>query len=137
MARPRTGARRTLIGAIRSIPDYLRLLFGLFRDPRVRLFDKGLVVAAIAYALSPIDLIPDFIPIIGQADDVFFMLLAVQHLIANAGWDVIEDHWPGDPDALSEENLQLTIAAVAFFLPKSIRRRLERRAKRRRWRLLA
>ena len=137
MPRPRTGAKRTLVGAIRSIPDYLRLLFGLFRDPRVSLFDKGLVVAAIAYAISPIDLIPDFIPIIGQADDVFFLLLATQHLIANAGWDVIEAHWPGDPAALSEENLQMTVAAVSFFLPKSIRRRLERRAKRRRLRSLA
>jgi uncharacterized membrane protein YkvA (DUF1232 family) len=134
VARPRTGAKRTLIGAIKSIPDYLRLLWGLFRDPRVSLFDKGLVLAAIAYAISPLDLIPDFIPVIGQADDVFFLLLATQHLIANAGWDAIEEHWPGDPKALSEENLQLTVTAVAFFLPKSIRRRLERRAKRRRLR---
>jgi uncharacterized membrane protein YkvA (DUF1232 family) len=129
--RPRTGAKRTLIGAIRSIPDYLRLLFGLFGDARVSLFDKGLVIAAILYAISPIDLIPDFIPVIGQADDVFFLLLATQHLIANAGREVIEAHWPGDPRALSEENLQLTVTAVAFFLPKSIRRRIERRAKRR------
>lgn len=131
MPRPRTGAKRTLVGAIRSIPDYLRLLWGLFRDPRVAMFDKVLVLAALAYAISPIDLIPDFIPILGQADDVFFLLLAVQHLVANAGWDVVEAHWPGDPAALDEESLRLTITAVAFFLPKSIRRRFERRAKRR------
>ena len=128
---PRTGARRTLVAAIASIPNYLRLLWGLFRDRRVAIFDKLLVVAALAYAISPIDLIPDFIPVIGQADDVFFILLAIRHLVANAGYDVILEHWRGDPDALSDEHLDLTVGAAAFFLPKQIRRRLERRFKRR------
>lgn len=131
LRRPRTGARRTLVHAIASIPNYLRLLWGLFRDPRVVWFDKLLVVAAMAYAISPIDLIPDFIPVIGQADDIFFLMLAVRHLIANAGYDVVISHWRGDPDEMSDEHLRMTVIAAAFFLPRSIRRRLERRAARR------
>jgi uncharacterized membrane protein YkvA (DUF1232 family) len=127
--RPRIGARRTLVAAILAIPNYLRLLWGLLFDRRVAWFDKLLVGAALAYAISPIDLIPDFIPIIGQADDIFFILLAVRHLIANAGFDVVLDHWRGDPNDLSDEQLDVSVAAVAFFLPRGIRRRLERRAR--------
>lgn len=134
LRRPRTGARRTLVAAIASIPNYLRLLWGLFRDGRVAWFDKLLVLAAIAYVISPLDLIPDFIPVIGQADDIFFLMLAVRHLIANTGEHVLRDHWRGHPDDLTDANLRMTVAAAAFFLPRSIRRRLERRSARARLR---
>ncbi|HUO51688.1 MAG TPA: YkvA family protein [Gemmatimonadaceae bacterium] len=130
--RPRTGARRTLVAAIAAIPDYLRMLWGLFFDRRVAWFDKMLVVAALAYAISPIDLVPDFIPVIGQADDVFFLMLAVRHLVANAGERVVLDHWRRDPEELSDEHLTVALSAAAFFLPRQIRRRLAGRVGRRR-----
>ena len=75
---PRTGAKRTLIGTISQIPSYLRLMGGLLTDPRVPALDKVLVGVAIAYVAMPIDLIPDFIPFIGQVDDVFILVLARQ-----------------------------------------------------------
>ena len=125
--RPRTGARRTLVAAIAAIPRYLRMLAGLIMDGRVHWLDKLLLAAAIAYAVMPIDLIPDFIPVIGQADDVFFLMLAVRRLIGNAGRRVVLDHWTGRPDELSDEHLTLTVSAAAFFLPKVVRRRLQRR----------
>ena len=84
-ARPRTGARRTLLDTIRQIPQYLRLLGGLLTDSRVSVVDKLLVAAAIAYIVMPLDLIPDTIPFIGEVDDVFLLMTALQRLISHAG----------------------------------------------------
>jgi uncharacterized membrane protein YkvA (DUF1232 family) len=123
---PRTGARRTVTSAIRDIPHYLRLLWGLARDSRVALVDKALVVAAAIYIVSPIDVIPDFIPFLGQVDDLYLLVLALQRMVSRAGRAVLRDHWTGDPGAISSINLSATLAAAAFFLPPSIRRRVKR-----------
>lgn len=128
--RPRRGAKRTVMHAIRQIPAYLRLLGGLLRDGRVSLLDKGLVGAAIAYAVLPIDFVPDFIPFLGQVDDVFLLVTALQRLIAGAGTAVLLDHWVGDPDEVDDLNLGRTLAAAAFFLPFPIQRKLKRLARR-------
>ena len=87
-------------------------------------FDKLLVAGAIAYIVSPIDLIPDFIPFFGEIDDLFILVLALQHLVNRAGRRVLLDHWTGDPADLGDLNLQSALTAAAFFLPKRIRRRL-------------
>jgi uncharacterized membrane protein YkvA (DUF1232 family) len=124
--RPRTGARRTLRATIRLIPKYLRLLFGLIADRRVAMLDKLLVAGAIAYIAMPLDYIPDFIPFLGQVDDVFLLMLALQRLIANAGRAVLLEHWSGNPSQLTASNLEAVLVAAAFFLPRRIRRRLRR-----------
>jgi uncharacterized membrane protein YkvA (DUF1232 family) len=121
---PRTGAKRTVMGVISEIPKFLRLLYGLLTDSRVNNIDKLVVAGAIAYILMPIDLIPDFIPFIGEVDDVFLMILAIDRLINHAGKRVVADHWMGDPEELSALNLERILAACAFFLPKRMRRRL-------------
>jgi uncharacterized membrane protein YkvA (DUF1232 family) len=121
---PRTGAKRTVLHYIRQLPNFLRLLFGLVTDPRVALVDKLLVFGAIAYIITPIDLIPDFIPFIGEVDDVYLLVIALQRLISNAGRLVLLDHWGGEAEDLADLNLQGALAAAAFFLPRRIRRRL-------------
>jgi uncharacterized membrane protein YkvA (DUF1232 family) len=126
---PRTGAKRTLVGKIAQIPSYLRLLGGLITDARVSAVDKVLLGVAIAYVVMPIDLIPDFIPFVGQVDDVFILMLAVRRLISNAGMRVIRDHWDGAIEDLHPRALQEVIAAAAFFLPRGIRRRLRKVAR--------
>lgn len=122
--RPRSGAKRTVMHYIRQLPNYLRLLFGLLTDGRVSAVDKLLVGGAIAYIVMPIDLIPDFIPFFGEVDDLYLLLLALQRLIANAGREVLLDHWAGDPEDLADLNLRQAMVSTAFFLPKRIRRRL-------------
>ncbi len=126
---PRAGAKRTVLNTIRHLPAYVRLLFGLMTDRRVSFVDKLLVAGAIAYIISPLDLIPDFIPFLGQVDDVYFLMLALQRLISNTGLDVLVDHWSGDPDELSDLSFQRVFSAAAFFLPRSIRRQLNRMGK--------
>ena len=121
---PQTGVKRTLVDVIKQIPAYLRLLGGLLTDRRVSGLDKLLVAAAIAYIVSPMDLLPDFVPFLGEVDDVFLLVLALQRLIANAGRRVVSDYWVGNVTDLSAPNLRRVLLAATFFLPRRMRRRL-------------
>ena len=122
--RPRSGQKRTVLGAISELPNFLRLLYGLMTDSRVAPIDKLLVAGAIGYVVMPMDIIPDFIPFIGEVDDVFVLMLALRRLMQNAGRTVLLDHWMGDPDELAALKLDRVLAAAAFFLPRRVRRRL-------------
>jgi uncharacterized membrane protein YkvA (DUF1232 family) len=122
---PRTGAKRTVIYYMKQLPAYMRLLGGLLMDRRVNAVDKLLVAGAMAYIAMPVDFIPDFIPFLGEVDDVFLLVLALQRLIANAGRNVLMAHWSGAIEDLADLNLEAVLAAAAFFLPKGIRRRLK------------
>ena len=121
---PRAGSKRTVSGVIRQIPMYLRLLGGLLTDRRVPPIDKILVGAAIVYILMPLDFIPDFIPFLGEVDDVFLLVTALQRLISNAGKRVVMDYWQGAASELDPVNLRKVVTAAAFFLPRRMRRRL-------------
>jgi uncharacterized membrane protein YkvA (DUF1232 family) len=57
-------------------------------------------VLLLAYLLSPIDLVPDFIPVIGYADDAVIVALVLRSVIKRAGADAIRRHWPGSPAGL-------------------------------------
>ena len=84
-----------------------------------------MVAGAIAYILLPLDFVPDFIPFIGEVDDVFILVMALQRLVANAGRNVLVGHWTGALEDLADLNLKEALAAAAFFLPRGIRRRLK------------
>jgi uncharacterized membrane protein YkvA (DUF1232 family) len=122
---PRTGAKRTVMGYVSELPRFLKLLWGLITDPRVAMFDKLLLAGAIAYIVTPIDLIPDFIPFLGEVDDVYLLVLALRRLMENAGRSVLLTHWTGDPQDLGALNLRKALLAAAFFLPRRVRRRLK------------
>lgn len=113
------------MGTMKELPNFLRLLGGLLTDLRVSTTDKLLVAGAVAYILLPMDFIPDFIPFLGEVDDIFLLVIALQRLIANAGRAIVLDHWMGDPKQLSSLDLERVLTAAAFFLPRRIRRRLK------------
>jgi uncharacterized membrane protein YkvA (DUF1232 family) len=121
---PRSGAKKTIVHYIRQLPNYLRLMVGLMTDRRVSGVDKLLVAGALAYIVMPFDLVPDFIPFLGEVDDVYFLVLALQRLISNSGRSVLLSHWSGPAADLEEMNLRSVFSAAAFFLPTRIRRRL-------------
>ncbi len=110
--------RTCLKEAVLFLPRLVRLLFRLIRDPRVSKANKVLVGAAVAYVLSPLDIIPDFIPLAGQVDDLFAVCIVLMRLIADTGENVITEHWTGS------ENLILWIHDVAriskLFLPDGV-----------------
>ncbi len=129
---PRTGMKRSVMRVIRQFPSYLRLLVGLIGDRRVSRIDRFFVLAALAYIVSPLDFIPDLIPFLGQVDDVFLLLSALERLVERAGPQVLRDHWRGNPADLEALDLPRALQAAAFFLPGWTRRTLPRVAGRRR-----
>jgi uncharacterized membrane protein YkvA (DUF1232 family) len=74
-----------------KLPTYARIVWGLVRDPRTPLPLKALLAAGLAYVVVPIDLVPDAIPILGQADDLTVLLLVLDLFIANAPREVREE----------------------------------------------
>src|SRR5918992_4007034 len=75
-----------------KLPTYARIVWGLVRDPRTPLPLKALLAAGLAYVVVPLDLVPDAIPILGQADDLTVLLLVLDMFIANAPEEVREEH---------------------------------------------
>ncbi|HLY35648.1 MAG TPA: YkvA family protein [Candidatus Limnocylindria bacterium] len=75
-----------------KLPTYARLIWGIVRDPRTPLPLKALLGAGLAYLVMPFDLIPDAIPIIGQADDLTVLLIVLDLFVANAPEPVRREH---------------------------------------------
>lgn len=80
------------IALVRKLPTYVRLVWGLLRDPRVPLGQKGLLVLLAGYLLTPLDIIPDFIPILGQVDDIAVTLLVIDLFIRSAPREIVDEH---------------------------------------------
>ena len=87
------------------MPDCAVLFKRLLRDPRVPRRAKVALVLVVPYLASPVDLIPDFIPVLGQLDDAVLVAAAVGYVARSAGREVIEELWPG-----SEQALRLVLA---------------------------
>ena len=98
VARPRRGLLR---GALRLLPDVLRLVRRLAADKslphgvRIRL---GLLLA---YVAIPFDPIPDFIPVLGYADDAIIITAVLRSVVRRAGLDAVRAHWPGTDDGFA------------------------------------
>jgi uncharacterized membrane protein YkvA (DUF1232 family) len=86
--------------ALRLLPDLLTLLRRLTAD---RTLPRGIrvrLVLLLVYLASPIDLVPDFLPVIGYADDAIIVALVLRSVIRKAGNGPLEQHWPGTPAGL-------------------------------------
>ena len=93
-----TGRRAQARAVGGFVPDCAVLFARLARDPAVPRRRKIALIALAAYLASPIDLVPDFLPIAGQADDAVLVVLALRWILRGAGPALVERHWPG-PDA--------------------------------------
>jgi len=82
------------------IPNLLVLFRGLLRDPRVPRSSKLWLWVAVAWLVSPIDLIPEFIPVAGPLDDAIVAALVLRHILSRTNRSVLADHWRGDPATL-------------------------------------
>lgn len=96
-----------------------KLLVRVARDPRVPGRAKVLAAAAAAYVLSPVDLVPDFIPVIGRYDDILIVALAVDCLIKQAGSTVVQEHWDGPDEMLAV--VVNAVGMVAGLVPRPVR----------------
>jgi uncharacterized membrane protein YkvA (DUF1232 family) len=77
---------------LRKMPAYARLIWALARDPRVPTQQKLVLGAIAGYLVFPIDIIPDFIPVIGQLDDLGVLIFGLDFFIRNAPKEVVEEH---------------------------------------------
>jgi len=93
--------RASLHEALRLLPDVLRLLRRLAGDDTLPRGVRVRLWLLLAYLAMPVDLVPDFIPVLGYADDAIVVAVALRSVARRAGPGALERHWPGTPDGLS------------------------------------
>lgn len=82
------------------IPNLVVLFKGLLRDPAVPRSSKVLLGLAVLWLVSPIDLVPEFVPVAGPLDDAIVAALVLRHVLRRTDPDVLRRHWRGDPVVL-------------------------------------
>jgi uncharacterized membrane protein YkvA (DUF1232 family) len=98
VARP----KGNLLGeALRLLPDLLRLLRRLAGDSSVPRAARVRLWLLLGYLAIPIDLVPDFVPVLGYADDAIIVSLVLRSVVRRAGAPVVRRHWPGTDDGLA------------------------------------
>lgn len=116
--------RKVAADAINTVPNLIKLLGRLMKDPRVPRRTKIVLAAALGYIVSPVDVIPDFIPGIGMADDLLLLAFAVNHLVHVAGEEVVLEHWDGPRDLL--ELVRAVLDVASDMVPVRLRRLIAR-----------
>ena len=87
--------------ALRLLPDVLRLIKRLAGDRSLPRGVRVRLLLLLAYLALPFDLVPDFIPVLGYADDAVVVLLVLRSVARAAGPQALQRHWPGTPDGLT------------------------------------
>jgi uncharacterized membrane protein YkvA (DUF1232 family) len=87
--------------SLRLLPDVIRLLSRLARDKTLPLGLRVRLWVLLAYLASPIDLVPDFIPVVGYADDAILIAATLRSIARVAGAPALARHWPGTPQGLA------------------------------------
>ena len=95
------GRRTDARGLAGFIPDCLVLMQRLLCDDRVHRRRKFVLVALVAYLSLPLDLIPDFIPVVGQLDDAIVAALAIRYVLRSGGSGLLREYWPGPEVSLN------------------------------------
>lgn len=88
------------------IPDCIILFRRLLRDPKMPRSRKVMIVLLIGYLALPFDLVPDFIPVAGQLDDVVIVVLVLRSILRSVGEDDVRRHWSG-PESSIDQVLRL------------------------------
>ncbi len=94
------GRRAQAAALARFVPDCIVLFKRLLQDPRVPRSGKILLTLLMGYLAIPFDLIPDFIPIVGQLDDAILVAFALRSVLRRAGDALVREHWPGPLSSL-------------------------------------
>jgi uncharacterized membrane protein YkvA (DUF1232 family) len=102
------------------LPNMAKLVARLARDPRVPARTKATLVLVAGYLLSPIDLVPSFVPGLGQLDDLVIAALALNQLLNEVPAEVVREHWDGEPDVL--EVVQEVLRQGTSLVPARLRR---------------
>ncbi|MBM4403801.1 MAG: DUF1232 domain-containing protein [Candidatus Cloacimonetes bacterium] len=112
-----------LSGYLLLLPDFFVLLCRLAMDDRVPRKTKILCGGIIAYIIMPIDLIPDFIPIIGMMDDLVMAVLGLNMVLNQIDKNILLENWSGEEDLLTM--LQKITAMAESFVDKNILQKIK------------
>lgn len=104
---------------VKRLPNYARLSAALVRDPRIPAGSKAMLVAGGAYLVSPIDLVPGFIPVAGQLDDLYVVLTGLRQAIRTSPPDVIEEHFASV--GLAQSSVDEDLAAIRAFVRRGLK----------------
>lgn len=96
--RPKDVSARELMG---TMPDVLRLLRSLISDRSTAPDVRIVLVLLMVWILSPIDLIPEFIPVLGPLDDVVVTIVAIRYVRRRLGSEELRRRWQGTPDGFA------------------------------------
>ena len=96
--RPKGVSVREILGVV---PDVIRLLRSVIRDRSAPLDVRLVLVGLLAWILSPIDLIPDFIPVLGPLDDVVVAVVAMRYVRRRVGVEDLRRRWSGTDDGFA------------------------------------
>ncbi len=107
---------------VSAIPQLGKLLYRIARDPRVPRRNKMVAVALAAYGIMPVDIIPDWLPGIGQLDDIVLIALSLDTLLNRIPEEVLRDHWEGDSGTL--DTIRSLLATATSFVPDKVKSRL-------------
>lgn len=118
-----------LVPWVLAVPDFFVLMVRLAKDQRVPAMVKVVVGVVIAYFVSPVDLIPDPIPLVGEVDDMAVALFALEQIATRIDPAVIQDLWPGEGQVLDlvKEGTQLFGRVLPGKMIDSIRRLISRK----------
>jgi uncharacterized membrane protein YkvA (DUF1232 family) len=120
--RRQSGPRDMARALIRELPNLFKLVYRLIRDPAMPRFEKVLFGAVALYMVTPIDLIPDFLGVVGWVDDFYLLGLALGRIVVAAGPDRLLSHWDGDPATLGR--LVEGVEELGAGLPSRVKRGL-------------
>ena len=90
----------TLRDVVGLVPDVVRLIRRLAADPALPRGVRWRLSALLVYLVLPVDLVPDFIPVVGYADDAVVVALVLRSVVRVAGPEALARHWPGTPQGL-------------------------------------
>jgi uncharacterized membrane protein YkvA (DUF1232 family) len=107
---------------LRALPDIVRTIGGLALDPVLPKAAKIALGAAVLYLLSPIDLIPDFIPGLGFIDDVFVAAILVDGMLNFVNRGLVLKYWPGTAESL--ERIARSAQVLAAWVPRRLKLRI-------------
>ena len=113
--KPGSSARDTLRELALFLPNFVILLKRLLADPRVPRKSKLVLGGTVLYLVSPLDVVPDFVPGLGQLDDVVVALLALHSILNRVDDEVVVEHWPGNENVI--RMVRAGLSAVAHLLP--------------------
>ncbi len=115
---PTSSALDPMWQLVKRLPAYARLSAGLARDPRIPGSAKAMLVAGGAYLVSPIDLVPGFIPVAGQLDDLYVVLVGLRQAVRTSPPEVIDEHFTRA--GLSPSIIDDDLAAIRAFVRRGV-----------------